>query len=503
MKQRKTNRIIKTALVLLLLAAMVLIPLKLSRRARAESYTVCSAQVEKGEILLTRTAGGVVQAGKPLRVEIPYGVKIKAMLVTDGDYVEEGQTIAEIDPSTAAYAALQVRQSMNEVEMELAYLSSKTSAETLYAPADGRAKAIYAIKDSPAEEAMLRNGALVALSLDGEMTVKVKTEMLPKAGSAVQVKCESGTVYDGKVRSIREGEFEVSISDDGPKLGAEVEVLDLDGDVLGTGTLQLSMPWLCVAQEGIVSGVYVKEEQKIKKGTRLISLKESGEAEIMVCSQRHKEYAEILQQLLEMERTGEILAPASGYVSEIDESLILKHQEYSEYTPDAAEKDITTYPEEQTTLLCISQINALTVKISVDEQDILDYQRGMQADVTISALRKTVTGVVSSIAAQADTENGRGKYTVEIDITKDKAMLPGMTASVSIRLGSTGEVLTIPIAALEDKGSRSFVYTSYNEKQKSFESRTEVSVGHSDGMNAEIRSGLEEGMTVWYKTYGS
>ena len=503
MKKRKTKNIETGIITLIILAALILIPLGIGRQSREKGYTVMSAQAERGEILLTRSAGGTVQAEDPVQVKLPQGVKITKLLVSEGDYVEQEQIIAEVDPVTAATATEQIRSSMKTVKSKIGALGNSMETEIIYAPSDGRVKAVYAEKNSSAANIVLANKSLIAVSLDGKMTITVKTDEKVKACDSVSVICEDGKKYDGTVRSIRDGEFTASISDEGPRLGAAASVYDESGLLLGKGILEISMPWYAVATEGTVSAIHVKEEQKVSRGTRLLSLKDIENTELSVLMQHHSDYAEMLQDLLQMETTGCLRAPTAGYVSEIDKSLISEDALYSGYNTSFSENNLSEFPIEQNTLLQIIPGKTLIANISVDEQDILEYKPGMQADVTISALDDhVVKGIVTKIAAQGEAEQGRGKFSVKIELAANDNILPGMTASVSIRQETVQNVLLIPVAAIINKGSRSYVYTAYDEKTDTYGDMVEILTGRTNGKSVEVISGLDAGMTVWYSVYG-
>ena len=77
-------------------------------------------------------------------------------------------------------------------------------------------------------------------------------------------------------------------------------------------------------------------------------------------------------------------------------------------------------------------------------------------------------------------------------------MLQGMTAKAVIRIQGVENAVIIPVEALHQTSSRSYVYTSYDEELKEFGGLTEVTVGITNSSYAEISSGLKEGDTVWY-----
>ena len=82
-------------------------------------------------------------------------------------------------------------------------------------------------------------------------------------------------------------------------------------------------------------------------------------------------------------------------------------------------------------------------------------------------------------------------------------MLQGMNATAILTVRVTEDVLTLPAAALTEKGSKTLAYTAYDEESRTLLAPVEVETGVSDGTTVEVLSGLEEGTTVWYTYYES
>ena len=143
----------------------------------------------------------------------------------------------------------------------------------------------------------------------------------------------------------------------------------------------------------------------------------------------------------------------------------------------------------------------MTVSIDVDELDILQYRVGMQADVTVDALPdREFSAEVTDISALGRNSGGNSKYEVKLRLDRAPDMLDGMSASVVIHGGSRTALL-LPVAAVYDHGSRSYVYSDLDSKSGEPARETPVTTGLSDGENVEILSGIEEGHTVFYEYY--
>ncbi len=143
---------------------------------------------------------------------------------------------------------------------------------------------------------------------------------------------------------------------------------------------------------------------------------------------------------------------------------------------------------------------SMKVSISVDENDILSLEKGQLAEVTIESVGKQAfTGLVTEVDRNAAAgASGTGAYAAEVTFAKEKGMLGGMTAEVVISIQGTDNVLIIPTDAVNKTAAGAFVYTEYDEETKQFGGITPIEVGISNDDDTEVRSGLKEGMTVYY-----
>ena len=144
----------------------------------------------------------------------------------------------------------------------------------------------------------------------------------------------------------------------------------------------------------------------------------------------------------------------------------------------------------------------MTLSIQVDEQDILKLQEGQTAEVTVDALSGEVfTGTITTVGANGTDNGGSSKFTVELTMDRTDRMLAGMHATAMIRLEDAEAALTVPVAALAEVGTKTVVYTGYDEKNQVLTNPVEVTVGLSDGETAQILSGLDSGDTYYYSYY--
>lgn len=170
-------------------------------------------------------------------------------------------------------------------------------------------------------------------------------------------------------------------------------------------------------------------------------------------------------------------------------------------TSDSA--DITSAYSTDVEAFTISSDEDMVLAVSVDELDINSVELGQEATVELDAIEnETFTGEVTAIGDTASASGGVAKYTVSLTIPKDDHMKQGMNASATITIDSRENVVTIPVNALQEEGSKVFVYTEQDD-DGNLSGEKEVTTGLSNGTTVEITDGLEEGDTVYYNKTGN
>ena len=121
-------------------------------------------------------------------------------------------------------------------------------------------------------------------------------------------------------------------------------------------------------------------------------------------------------------------------------------------------------------LLCIIfDLSYLTMNLNVDELDIAKIQIGQEVTVTAEALGdKTFTGVVTRININGTTISGVTSYPVTIRIDETDGLLPGMNVEAEIIVSHSSNVVAIPVSALS-RGNRVLVKPGDGAIQSDFE----------------------------------
>jgi HlyD family secretion protein len=160
---------------------------------------------------------------------------------------------------------------------------------------------------------------------------------------------------------------------------------------------------------------------------------------------------------------------------------------------------LTSY-QPGTELATVADMTDLIFKGTVDEIDVGKLRVGLPTRIKVGALpTDVVTGSVSRIAPQAQQKEGATLFDVEIELAKTTAIVlrAGYSANADVIIREKKEVLIVPerVVTFEDGGKKAFVEIP-NANPKEEPKKTEVKLGISDGMNAEVLSGLAKGSKV-------
>jgi Cu(I)/Ag(I) efflux system membrane fusion protein len=141
----------------------------------------------------------------------------------------------------------------------------------------------------------------------------------------------------------------------------------------------------------------------------------------------------------------------------------------------------------------VSDLSAVWVVADVFEQDLGGVKTGARAQVKINAypdklFEGKVTYVYPTLKAETRT------VPVRVELANPGLLLkPGMFAQMELQVAGKGPVVTVPVSAVIDSGTRQMVLIQLKEGR--FEPR-EVKLGARSDSHVEVRSGVKEGEPV-------
>ena len=471
--------VVIAAVVLAILTGVVIFLQKQVKNkfAKSNEASIKSAAVESGSISTTVYGKGRLQDDDVETQEVPDSVKLTELKVEVGDTVNKGDVIATADLSTVLSAMSETQASIDSLDKKIKDAADDEVDSSIKTTVAGRIKKIYAAKGDDVSQVMIDNNALALLSMDGYMAVDIEASKL-EAGDKVKVTTSKEKTYDGTVES-KSGNTVTII----PAYGDKVTVKTKDGNVLGTGELYIHDQLAIVGYAGTIKSVSVSENQKLSAGKEVFTLTDTSyTANYEQYLSQRRDLESNLLVLTAIYRSGALTADYSGTVKSI---------------PDIDESSDSS---DTSSVFEICPDKTMTVSVSIDETDILSLSVGQKVDVTVTSISdETFEGQITEIDRTGTSSNGVTTYTASIQIEKAEGMLAGMSASASISITSVENALIIPVDALNKTSSTAYVYTTYDEENDTFGGMTEVEYGISNSNYVEIKSGLKEGDTVYYK----
>lgn len=485
-KQRRRKRLRRVIIIVaVIFAALVMVVSHLRKnvdaRFAATQKDVQSYTVAPGTIHTLVSGSGVLEQVDEEEVTVPAGVEVDEVIAEAGDAVAKGDLLAKVDMASVVDTLSDTQDQIKALDKKINSAKSDTASTSVTTSVGGRVKKIYAQVGDNVVSSVTENGALALLSVDGYMAVDFESDGCAR-GDAVTVTLSDGTAVKGTVESATLGTVTVLVSDNGPAMDEEVTITDAAGKTLGTGKLYIHSPVAVTGYVGTVKSISCKENANVTAGSTLMTLSDTKtSANFDALLRQRQDLEDTLTGLLTIYRDGAVLASQDGLVTSV---------EYDEDTATSATETqiLTLYPQKQ-----------MTVTISIDETDILSLKEGQEAQVTVSSVSDDAfTGSVTSISKVADTSTGVTRYSAEVTLDREEGMLVGMTANVDVRIEGTENALIIPVDALHQNSASYYVYTGYDEAQKRYTGRTDVTIGMQNDDYVEITSGLNEGDTVYY-----
>ena len=484
-KKEKKKKLIRTVVMIIVIIAIILVVgvSVLRRQVReqfgGEAQEVLSELAQRGTISTVVSGSGILLNVDTETITVPAGVEVTDILVAYGDTVEEGDLLAVVDMATVRTAMSELQEEIEDLDDQITDAEGDTVSSYVSAGVPGRVKIIYGETDMLVEDAMVDHGGLAEISLDGYMAVQIETDKVSE-GDDVTVVLSDGEEEEGTVKSVIGKTATILVTDNGPEYDEEVTVKTEAGAEIGSGKLYIHNPLKVTGYAGTIKTVNTSLNQQVYSGTTLFTLTDTASTasyDALLRSRSEKE--ETLLELLTIQRYGGMVSPISGSVYSV--------VDLDEETEEEA--------EEITDIITISADVSMSVTISVDEADILSLELGQEADVTVSSVsEETLKGTVTEI----DKTDSSGAYTAVVTLGKVEGMIPGMTASVDVRIEGVDDAIIIPVEALHQTSTGYYVYTSYNEETEEFGGRVDVIPGISNSSFVEIKSGLSEGDTVYY-----
>lgn len=147
-----------------------------------------------------------------------------------------------------------------------------------------------------------------------------------------------------------------------------------------------------------------------------------------------------------------------------------------------------------TTVATVADMNKLIFKGKVDETEVGHLRTGMPMDISIGALPSLAPkGVIEYISPKGDDTGGANTFEIKaaLELADVSDLRAGYSANATVILERAADVLTVPEAAVTFAGDSTFVYVRTDSVPKPVFERRAISTGLSDGINIEVKEGID------------
>ncbi len=148
-----------------------------------------------------------------------------------------------------------------------------------------------------------------------------------------------------------------------------------------------------------------------------------------------------------------------------------------------------------TTVATVANMSDLIFDGNIDETEVGSLVEGMPMKITVGALSDySSEAALEYISPKAVENNGANQFEIKaaVKVSGSHMIRSGYSANAEIVLAQADSVLVVPESTLEFQGDSTFVYRKTADNYE----RIPVQTGLSDGINIEVRSGLQAGDVV-------
>lgn len=480
---KKKKKWLRVVIALVVIAAVVIAGSRMMAPKSTASTAVSSYTVGRGDVAVTITGSGKLEADDTADISLPEGVKVDAVFVKQGDLVQEGDVLATLDTASLQYRAAELSAELASLDQQL---GSRKTTSTIKAPVTGRIKYLPAAQDDDVIEAVNQYGALAILSTDDLMQIELETTQKLSLNAEVTVKWNGGST-EGKVASKIDGGYLITLSAREAPYQGRGDVY-YDATLIGSGTLEIYAPLAIFGNGGTIKTVHYKVDTWVETSYTLFTLgNEPATDSYRQALADRDEKAVQLQAILMYQNNPNVVARVSGTVNSVAVT--------------EGKKATSSDGSGEMTAFTLGTGGATKMIVNVDELDLGEVSVGQNAAITLDAFStEEFDATVVRISHIGEASGSITTYETELKLSYDDRLMDGMNGSAEILSDSVQNAVIIPLGAIHEDAAGSYVYKldSANTQTKVY-----ITTGLSDGNYAEVVSGLSEGDRIVYSTPSS
>lgn len=511
-KKHKIISIVVIALIILILI------FSLGKKEQTFSTTVSDYEVSKGDISVTITGSGTLQANEQYDITSLVSGEVLSDYFQEGDLIEKDSVMYEIDSTSAQSTITRAQNSLEKVQSQ--YLNAAENVANLNVKS--KIKGVVTEVNSKKGD-KINQGSHMFTVVDYETLVlsiyfnEDDAKSIHKGDVGEVYLTDSSYVLEGKVESVSTGAI---ISDRGTKVSLVKMKVKNPGTIVSGDKATVIVNNVACASAGVF------EENAVQKVTALVS----GDVEKINVTVGDKVNENSVLAVIESSNTNKSLREAQLSYNDAQTSLADAYDSLDNYTIKAPitgtvikkttkSGDKISQGSGQTVMAIVADMTKMKFTIYVDELDITKMKEGSRVKVSADAVEgKVYEGYIDNISIVGTTSNSVTTYPVTVVMEEYGELIPGMNVDAEIVVSEAKDVLCVPLSAVQ-RGNMVYVKNEdikddqklpekenskmpenkmMNEREKMFEGYTPVRVktGISDNNTVEIIEGLYEGQRV-------
>lgn len=147
-----------------------------------------------------------------------------------------------------------------------------------------------------------------------------------------------------------------------------------------------------------------------------------------------------------------------------------------------------------TTIATIADMSNLIFKGNVDETEVGQLSVGMPMTISVGAIPDTEPhAVIEYISPKGNESSGANTFELKaaLEVDPDVTLRAGYSANATVILSRLDKVLTVPEGVVEFAGDSTFVYVLTDSTSGQQFERRLIMTGSSDGINIEVKEGID------------
>lgn len=506
-KRRKIIIISVICVVVIVAAIMFLKSFRSNAKSGESAITYTAATVEKRDISVTLSGSGTLQPADSYAVTTLASGEILSDSLEEGDEVEKGTVLYQIDTADAETSITSAQLSLEKAQLSYNNLLESMDDLNVMAAVAGTITELNVEAGDNVSNGQtigtIRNNSTMSLSIPfnsadvdsfyvGETaTVTLESTFETLTGTVTQ----TSNVVQVLTGNMLVRYVTIDVSNPGGITDSTVATATIGDAVCNAGAAftYKSEKTITAGTSGEVVSVLVTEGDFVSKNAVLMTLDSSDLTQQLKSSQLSLEDAQnALENKQEALEDYTVTSPISG-------TIIAKNYKAG----DNLDNNSTA------TLCTIYDLSYLTMDLSVDELDVSMVEVGQDVTITADAVAgKVYSGVVTKVNIEGTTSNGVTAYPVTIRIDDTEGLLPGMNVDAQIVVESVTDAVAVPVDAVvrgnmvlvkndesglsDEEMAQPLTVSTDTGLPEGFE-YVQVTLGVNDDSYIEITGGLEEG----------